>query len=93
MTVCSHPKWTPVIVMTQNAELFSFANHFRDWLWTDLTSSNKADKLSLPVLRVPSNIYPVTGERKVRMLVVHKAPQLLGSEGLVCWAIFDYITA
>lgn len=64
-TRCSHPKWTPVIVMTQNAEEWLFCNLFLDWVWTDLTLSPKAPKLRLPLLRAPAIAYPATGQMKV----------------------------
>jgi hypothetical protein len=67
---CSHPKWTPVTVVTQGAEVWAFTSIFRDWLWTNLAKSPNASKLRLPLLRAPSITYPATGKLKV-LLVVH----------------------
>ena len=67
VTQCTQPKWTPVVIMTQNAEDWMFGNLFPDWVWTNLTLSPKAAKLRLPLLRAPTITYPATGQLKVWM--------------------------
>lgn len=62
---CSHPRWTPVTVVTQNAEDWHFCNLFPDWAWQDLAESSKAPGLRLPLLRPPVITYPTTGKLKV----------------------------
>ena len=61
----SYPKWTPVTVVTEQAEPATFSAHFPFWSSPNLALTPRARELGLPRVRAPEVTYPATGQTKV----------------------------